>query len=442
MDLDQDVQTRAVSSLAVIPTRADGRRHRLEGTRIERFQSAALLGALIIVPGVVVGAILWKTLGENDDEGIPAAPVPEVGDGEVGSPEEAPAVGLPKRGPDREDVAKPSVLPEAELTRPIAKRLIQECEGGRTSSCDELTAACMRIIPEAPTKGIAKAPGANVWRRIMPTKAHGERAMDAGCQQYFHGMACHAGSDAHCLSAGSRKALAEGCQRGCGACCNKATETAAPESDPGKARACDEGDAGACLELAQRLRLRGPDGEKQARRHAEAGCRISPHACDEYARYVGLGLGGERDERKALDLLERSRAAPESSPCRSSGLSACRPISGLGYLELLTTIAPGLAEERCNQGDWRACTGRMLPAPDDYGRTLATMNAAAARVYPACPDIMAQCPVAVAQCEQGDVRACLSVVGRVHSAQVSEVRLAFERLKAACAAGTAAACVE
>lgn len=401
-----------------------------------KLQTTLSIGALLVIPLVFILAITWK-LSQSDVEGDSQ----EVASPDPGEKASAPQPSEEEETPEQN--SKSQVHDAPPMDRMQAKRLIDDCEGGQFSACDELESQCMRVIPEAPQKRIKDIPGVRTWNRVMPTKGHHVQSVEAGCRPYFHGMACLAGSDNHCLSAGTQVSLSKGCKRGCEQCCDAAERAAEPGSDVALGRDCDGADPDACVRLAERLRRASGDGPQRARARVQKACLITPHACDQYARYVGLGWGGERDEEEALRLLERARRAPDPQPgCEPSSSVACRGVRGLAYLETLSTIAPSRVAERCQKGDLLACTAKMLPAPDDYDRTLEKMNEAAAKVYPPCPSVMGRCEAARVGCREGNVAACLSIVGRPASSTVEELRLAFDQLAKSCAAGKPYACIE
>lgn len=408
-----------------------------------RLQSILAGGVLLLLFTILAGSILWKLIVREAKESTDLrAELLEPSEGNQETPDEP--FDEEEVEADPTPAASGNPTPEGPpLDRARSSRLVQECEKGGFSACDQLTSACVRLIPEAPQRRMRDIAGVSAWQKAMSSKAHTMGPIREGCVPYFHAMACRAGSNTHCLSAGTGRALSDGCQRGCKECCEARLATADPGSNPGLARDCDGGDASACLELATRLERTGGAGVAEARKRAQSACQLSPHACDDYALFVGLGRGGPRDEKEALRLLERARTSADSGAgCQAKGSPACVPLKGISYWEIFSTIAPEQAEAVCKNGDPRACLGRMLPSQDDQDRRLDDMDKAAAQLFPPCSSVLAHCPAAIERCQQGEVRACLAIVGRAHYAQRGDLDLAFGRLKRACSAGDPNACIE
>lgn len=285
---------------------------------------------------------------------------------------------------------------------------------------------------------------------------------EAACGEAFL-EPCRQGQAAACRRLGavqvkdeeSAKRRAEVLEAACAREVAEACAALARQGRGGWDRACELGDARACIEAARKLRVEAPGAaaawQEPALALLERGC-ASEHpsradACEELASVL-LDRARTGDPKRAVELLTRGCQAGHAGSCETLGSAwwSARGVErnrmeGLEHLTRHCELLPGSCDsavvdfdERsrsCEEGSARGCLelGRLLDAPDEAltAQDWAVVGKAFQRA-----------------CELGEAEGCMalaraSVEGRGQDRDLAGVIQSFAR---ACKLGDVEGCAE
>ncbi len=207
---------------------------------------------------------------------------------------------------------------------------------------------------------------------------------------------------------------------------------------------CEARDPDACLRLAVQDEKAPPEDALQARQFATKACEIEQRSCDRLAAFVGLGIGGTEDEKRAHDLMMMVwKLPPPQVGCAPADSVRCRKLDRLYFWIHLSTYAPETTALNCTNGDLRSCmASSSVLTLGNTKRNIARMETAIAKLYPRCPWLLGPCPDAEKECNNKDLRACLAVVARVGLGSGESFELAMQNLDEMCRNGAKDACIQ
>ncbi|MCY1019352.1 tetratricopeptide repeat protein [Pyxidicoccus sp. MSG2] len=339
--------------------------------------------------------------------------------------------------------------PSAPERAKAAPLLEQACSLGVPSACHELA----KLLLESP-EGAGRA--ASLLARAC---AAGE---EAACGEAFL-EPCRRGEAVACRRLGavqvkdeeSMNSRTQVLEAACSRDVAEACAALARQGRGGWDRACELGDARACIEAARKLRVEGPrastEWEQPGLALLEKGCASEhPSRADACVELSGLLLEGERtaDPKRAVELLTRGCQAGHARSCEALGSAwwSARGVErdrmkGLEYLARHCELQPASCDDAlvdfrthsqsCEEGSARGCfeLGRLLDAHDEVLK--AEDWAAVSKAFQRA-------------CELGEAEGCMalaqaSVEGRGQDRSLAGVIQAHAR---ACRLGDVEGCAE